>query len=94
MFIANAVYTSTKYKTTRVKICTKDEADSVSELDPDKDVICLRYDHPLSQQIMELAAKKQLPAAFSIHDDQCVLVSYSFRKEKSRAPFTLRKESS
>ena len=84
MFIANAKYLSIKYGNTTVKICTENEADTVSELDPDKDVFCLRYDHPLADQIMKIAASKQFPATFNILDDHCTLLSYSYNKEERK----------
>lgn len=79
MYIASAVYYSKEFKATRLKICTADEADCFQKKsNPDKGVICLRYDNDLCETIMNLAAQKSLPVDFEYRGDSCKLISYVF----------------
>ena len=85
MFIASAVYYSKEFKATRLKICTANEADlAVTKADPDQGVITLRYDNPLAELIMKIAATKELPFEFEFRGDTCKLISYSFNSEEKR----------
>ena len=85
MYIANAVYYSKEFNTTRLKICTEKEADSAAAgADPDKGVITLHYSNPLAELIMQLAVTQKLPVEFEFRGDACKLLSYSFNDEEKK----------
>lgn len=85
MYIANAVYYSKEFNTTRLKICTAKEADSAAAgADPDKGVITLHYSNPLAELIMQLAVTQKLPVEFEFRGDACKLLSYSFNDEEKK----------
>lgn len=85
MYIASAVYYSKEFGTTKLKICTANEANTGSRIsDPDQGVITLRYDNPLAETIMQLAASRTLPVEFEFRGDSCRLVSYVYNSEERR----------
>ena len=85
MYIASAVYDSKEFGRTKLKICTGTEADtSTHAADPDQSIITLRYNNPLAEIIMNLAAMRPLPAEFDFRGDSCKLISYAYNSEERR----------
>lgn len=86
MIIAQALYHSNDFGNTRLIICSDEEtAEAFYDEDTDfatDEILYASYESPISDIVMQTAAKKKLPAIFKCNDIQYELLQYKAHDEE------------